>query len=84
MMTLEQLDALIESRLGSETRPVIEFNRLARVVGVPDGSWYFTTRDLDKPASFHAGGTLCLTVEEAVRWCKWLVRTNPKRFGVSQ
>ena len=86
-MTLDQIDKAIEQRLAAHGSPVIEFNRLPRIVGCPDGSWWAFTKDLapdELPSLFRAGGSQCLFTEDAAAWCKQFVRIKPSRFGVTE
>jgi hypothetical protein len=86
-MTHEELDLVIDSRLKLHGSPVIEFNRLAFIVGIPAGSWWAYTKDLpaaDLPVMFRAGGSNCLHTADASKWCKAFSRKFPTRCGVSE
>jgi hypothetical protein len=89
-MTLAELDALIDSRLKNDGRPVIEFHMLSEIIGMPRGSWWLATKGLtqqQRPRSmFRAAGRDMLQADEAGPWCKQFIREHGmlKRLGVEE
>lgn len=86
-MTFEEFDRMVDQRLAQHSSPVIEFNRLPIIAGIPPGSWFAHTRFLtpeELPKMFRAGGSQCMFVDDGRKWLKAWARHNPKRCGITE